>query len=50
MVHLGDEAQVKLVLFCLGMVLIMTQDRCTFYAERTRGLEIVLNASDGTPR
>jgi hypothetical protein len=50
MVHLGDKVQVKLVLVCLGMVLIMTQDRCTFCAERIRGLEIVLNAPDGTPR
>jgi hypothetical protein len=31
-------------------VLILTQDRCTVCAERTMGLEIVLDAPNGTPR
>jgi hypothetical protein len=33
----------------LEIVLIVTQDRCKVYAERTIGLEIVLDAPDGTP-
>jgi hypothetical protein len=31
-------------------VLILMQDRCTICAEHTIGLEIVLNAPNGTPR
>jgi hypothetical protein len=34
----------------LEIVLILTQDRCTVCAERTAGLEIILDAPDGTPR
>ena len=33
----------------LEIVLILTQDKCTVYAERTIGSEIVLNLPDGTP-
>ena len=40
----------KLVLVCLEIVLILTQDWCTVYAERTIGSEIILDAPDGTPR
>jgi hypothetical protein len=40
----------KLVSVCLEMVLILTQDRCRFCAERTICLEIILDAADGTPR
>jgi hypothetical protein len=44
----------KLDLVFLEMVLILMlasmQDRCTVCAKRTIGLEIVLNALDGTPR
>jgi hypothetical protein len=29
-------------------VLILTQDRCTIFTERARGLEIVLGTPDGT--
>ena len=51
MVVLGDEAQVKyLVSVHLDILLILTQDRCAVCAERTIGLEIVLDAPDGTPR
>ena len=49
MVLLGDKAQQKLVLVRLEIVLILTQDRCTVCTERTIGLEIVLDAPDGTP-
>jgi hypothetical protein len=34
--------------FCLDIVLILTQDRCTIYVERTAGSEIILDALDGT--
>jgi hypothetical protein len=40
----------KLDSVCLEIVLIMTQDRCTVYTERTIGSEIILDAPDGTPR
>ena len=38
----------KLVSVRLEIVLILTQDRCTVCAERTIGLEIILDAPDGT--
>jgi hypothetical protein len=34
----------------LETVLVSVQDRCTICAERTTGLEIVLDAHDGTTR
>jgi hypothetical protein len=40
----------KLVLVHLEIVLILMQDRCTVCAERTIGLEIMLDAPDGTLR
>jgi hypothetical protein len=40
----------KLVLVCLEIVLILTQDRCMVCAERTIGSKIVLAAPDGTAR
>jgi hypothetical protein len=40
----------NLVLVLLEIVLILTQDRCIVYDQRTVGLEIVLDAPDGTPR
>jgi hypothetical protein len=48
MVRLGDEAQVKLVLIGLEIVLILTQDRCTVCAKRIIGSEIVLDVPNGT--
>jgi hypothetical protein len=39
-----------LILFHLEIVLILMQDRCTICAKRTIGLEIILDAPDGTPR
>ena len=48
MVLLGDEARVKALLVELEIVLILTQDRCTFCAKHTIGSEIVLNVPDGT--
>ena len=40
----------KLVLVLLEIVLILTQDRCMVCVEHTIGLEIILDAPDGTPR
>jgi hypothetical protein len=40
----------KLVSVRLEIVLILTQDRCIVYVERTIGLEIILDTPDGTPR
>jgi hypothetical protein len=34
----------------LEIVLILTQDSCTVCTECTIGLEIILDAPDGTPR
>ena len=34
----------------LDIVLVLVQDMCTVCAKRTIGLEIVLDAPDGTPR
>jgi hypothetical protein len=38
-----------LVLVCLEIVLILTQDRCTICVECTIGSKIILDAPDGTP-
>jgi hypothetical protein len=40
----------NLVLVCLEIVLVLVQDRCTLCTEHTIGIEIVLDALDGTPR
>ena len=40
----------KLDLVCLEIVLILGQVRCTVCAKRSIGLEIGLDALDGTPR
>ena len=50
MVLLGDEAQVQAHSVRVEIVLILTQDRCAACVERTLGLEIILDAPDGTPR
>ena len=50
MVPLGDEAQVEARFGLSDILLIFTQDRCKVYVERTIGLEIILDAPDGTPR
>jgi hypothetical protein len=39
----------NLVLVCLEIVLILTQDRCTVCAKRTIGSKIVLDAPNGSP-
>ena len=40
----------NLVTVRLEMVLSLTQDRCTVCAKHTIGLEIILDAPDGTLR
>ena len=40
----------NLVLVCLETVLVSVQDTCTVCATHTIGLDIVLDAADGTPR
>ena len=39
----------KLLLVHLEIVLILTQDRCVVFAERTIGLEIILDAGLDAP-
>jgi hypothetical protein len=40
----------SLILIRLETVLVSLQYRCTVYAERTIGSEVILDAPDGTPR
>jgi hypothetical protein len=40
----------NLALVRVQIVLVSVQDRCTFCAKRTTGLEMILDAPDGTPR
>jgi hypothetical protein len=44
------ELKWKLVSVYLEIVLILMQDRWTVWAERTIGMEIILDAPDGTLR
>jgi hypothetical protein len=46
---LGDEAQVEARFGPLEIVLLLMHDWCTVCVKRTVGLEIVLEAPDGTP-
>jgi hypothetical protein len=39
-----------LVSVCFEIVLVLVEDRCTVCAKYTIGLEIILDAPDGTPR
>jgi hypothetical protein len=45
---LGDIGHENLVPVCLETVLVSVQDRCTICTKCTIGLEIVLDALDGT--
>ena len=40
----------KIISVLSKIVLILTQDRCMVYVERTMGSDIVLDALDATPR
>ena len=47
---LGDVGHVESRSVRLEMVLVSVQDRRTVCAKRTKGLDIVWDAPDGTPR
>ena len=47
---LGDVGQVESRFFCLETVLVSVQDRCMVCAKCTIGLQIILDAPNGTPR
>jgi hypothetical protein len=40
----------NLILVCLEIVLVSVQDRCIVCTEHTIGIEMILDALDGTPR
>ena len=46
----GDEAQVEAYFGLFGDSANLDADRCMVCAERTIGLEIILDTLDGTPR
>ena len=46
MVPLVTRLKWKLISVLLEIVLILTQDRCTVYVERTIGSEIILDTHD----
>ena len=46
----GDVSRVESRSVRLEMVLVLVQDRCTVYAKRTIGSDIVSDAPDGIPR
>ena len=47
---LGDVSHVESRSVRLVIVLLLMEDRCTVSAECIIGSEVVLDASDGTPR
>ena len=47
---LGDVGHLESASFCLEIVLVLVQYRCMVRARHTIGLEIILDAPDGTPR
>ena len=47
---LGDVVHVVSRSVRLEMLLVLVQDRCTVCGKRTKGLDIVLDAPNGTPR
>jgi hypothetical protein len=46
---LGEWVMWNLILIRLETVLVLVQDRCTVWTDHTRGIEIILDALDGTP-
>jgi hypothetical protein len=46
---LGDVGHVESHFGPYGTVLVLVQDRCTVYAKRIIGSEIILDEADGTP-
>ena len=47
---LGDGVMWNLISVRLDTVLVLVQDRCMVYVERTIGSEVILDAPDATPR
>ena len=47
---LGEWVMLNLVSIHLEMVLVSVQDWCMVCAKHTIGLEIILDATNGTPR
>ena len=47
---LGDVGHLESRSVCLEIVLVLVQDRSMVCAKRIIGLDIVLDAPDGTPR
>jgi hypothetical protein len=47
---LGEWVMWNLVLVRLETVLVLVRYRCTVYAKRTKGLEMIFDAHNGTPR
>ena len=50
MEFLGDVGHVESRSVRLEMVIVLVQQRCTVCAKPTLGLDILLDAPDGTPR
>jgi hypothetical protein len=46
----SDVGRVESRLSPFGDMLVSVQDRCTVWTEHTVGIEIILDAIDGTPR
>ena len=47
---LGDVGHLEYRFFAFGDCVVSVHDRCTVCARRTIGLEIILDAPDGTTR
>jgi hypothetical protein len=47
---LGDVGHVESYLIPFGELTILILDRCTVCVEYTIGLEVIMDAPDGTPR
>ena len=47
---LGDVGHLESCFFLLETMLVSVQDRCLVRARQTTGLEIILDAPDGTTR
>jgi hypothetical protein len=47
---LRDMGHIEACFGLFGDSVVLEQDRCMVCAKRTIGLEIILDASDGTPR
>ena len=47
---LSEWVMSNLVLIRLDMVFVSVQDRCTVCAKHIMGIEIILDAPDGTPK